>query len=191
MFKNNAIEVNISNSTIRWYKAKGYEIPTHTVQLWATIKGKRVKNGIKNRVANNTKIMVKIEDLPPSSNVNIPLICPTCSKEFQTTYGAYLQKHSDNCSSCVKKKVKGDGSHGYWVNKLISENPKAACDISGETDKRFLVLHHLTSRGNGGRNIPDNYVVLSANYHLAFHVWNGGMGIPCTKEKYMQFKKQE
>lgn len=83
------------------------------------------------------------------------------------------------------------GCHSYWVNALITNNPDAKCDISGETDKRFLVLHHLYSRDNKKEVNKDAYVVLSANYHMAFHVWNGGTNVSCTPEKYYEFKRQE
>ena len=186
------IEVTVNGTTLKWYTELGYTVPTHTVQLWAQLRGKRVKNGNKVRVAVGTKIVVKLKDLPPSSNQKITRICTSCSNKFTTTYGAYLKKEqSDRCISCAKKKIKGDGSHGYWVDKLIKNNQKAKCDISGEVDKRFLVLHHLDSRSNGGKNTPSNYVILSANYHLAFHTWNGGMNVLCTKEQYYEFRKQE
>ena len=185
-------EVVVQGRTAKWFKERGYTVPTHSVQLWASIAGKKVKNGRATRVANGTKILVKITDLPPESNVQITRMCTSCAKEFKTTYGAYLKKkESDRCVTCAKKKIKGNGSHGYWVRKLITNNQNAECDISRETDKRFLVLHHLNSRSNGGENTPDNYVVVSANYHLAFHVWNGGMGVPCNKEQYYKFKQEE
>jgi len=191
MLKEKYIDIVISGSTLKWYQNKGYKVPTHKRQLWVTKKGKRVKHGTKTCVAKGTVMKVAIKDLPPASNVNIPLICPACGINFQTTYGAYLKKHSDNCSTCVKKKIKGDGSHNYWVSKLITNNPNASCDISKETDKRFLILHHLDSKSSGGRNIESNYVVLSANYHMAFHVALGGTGVPCTKAQYNEFKKEE
>lgn len=40
-------------------------------------------------------------------------------------------------------------------------------------------------------NVEANYVILSANYHLAFHVWNGGTNVPCTPESYAKFKSLE
>ena len=189
---NSEVEVVVQGRTAKWFTEKGYVVPTHTVQLWAKKDGKRVKNGKAVRVKNGTKRVVRSADLPPSSNAIIRRTCTGCKVDFTTRYGAYLRKkESDRCTTCSKKRTKGDGSHGYWVKKLITLNENACCDISGEKDKRFLVLHHLLSRKNGGRNHKDNYVILSANYHLAFHNWNGGMNIPCTKKDYMRFKKQE
>lgn len=192
MLKNELIEVTVNNSTIRWYKEKGYEIPTKAVQTWYKNKnGKRMKNGIRHRVVHGTKIFVKPEDLPPKSNQRVFLICEECQKEYSTIWQHYALKKTDNCTDCVKKGIKGNGSHSYWVRQLITENPNAKCDLSGETDKRFLVLHHLLSRKNGGINHPSNYVVLSANYHLAFHSCHGGTSAPCTPEQYYEFKRLE
>ena len=188
----NKVEIEVTNNTIKWYTSKGYIIPTHTVQLWATKDGTRVKNGNKVRVKKGTKIWVKLNDLPPSSNKNITLTCSWCGENFTTTFRAYKEKEeSDRCTTCAKKRLKGDGSHSYWVKTLITDNLSAKCDISGETDKRFLVLHHLNSKGLGGRNTSDNYVILSANYHMAFHVSCGGTNVQCTKEDYMKFKQKE
>ncbi len=81
--------------------------------------------------------------------------------------------------------------HDFWKKKLLKDNLEAKCDISGETDKRFLVLHHLHNKADGGLNNETNYVILSNNYHLAFHSWNGGYRTKCTKEYYELFKKEE
>lgn len=191
MIKEKFVDVKVNQMNCSWYREKGYELPTKQVQTYYTNKdGEKRKNGYKTRIAMGEIIRVKVEDLQPGSNVLITIICPNCRKEYSIRWGYYLkEKKSDKCQSCWQ--IKGDGSHGYWVEQLITNNPDAKCDISGETDKRFLVLHHLTNRKDGGRNEPDNYVILSANYHHAFHQWNGGTNVPCTKELYIQFKDEE
>ena len=66
MLKEDFIEVTVNNSTIKWYKEKGYEIPLHKVQLYYTNKkGEKKKNGIEYRVKKGTKITVKVSDLLP------------------------------------------------------------------------------------------------------------------------------
>lgn len=191
MLSDKLIEVSVTGGTLRWYRDRGYQIPTHIRQLYAIVNGVKKKNGKMISVKEGTKIFVKPEDLPPSSNKKVELTCPRCGSSFTTTYGAYRKKINNLCGPCVKRKIKGNGSHSYWVKKLITLNPDAKCDISGETDKRFLVLHHLNSVSSGGINSPDNYVILSANYHLAFHVWAGGMDKLCTKAQYLEFKANE
>ena len=185
------VEITLTGNLINWYKEKGYNLPIRKVQCWATINGKKIKNGIKERVPVNSKLLVKIEDLPPSSNVILNLVCETCSKKYTTTYKAFSIKKSGNCVSCQAKKGFKGGCQDYWVDKLIINNPEAKCDISGEKDKRFLELHHLLSKSAGGKNEESNFVVLSANYHRAFHKWVGGTNIPCYPEQYYEFKDQE
>lgn len=191
MIRDSLIEVEIVGSTARWYREKGYNIPMQEVQLWATYNGKKIKNGIKKRVIKGTKIFVKPEDLSPSSNEKLFFICETCGIEFTTTWGAHGNKQSNNCRSCQAKKGFKGGCQDYWVDYFIINNPNAACDISGETDKRFLELHHLLSRSVGGKNELNNYVVLSANYHRAFHKSLGGTSVPCYPEQYYEFKRLE
>jgi len=185
------IRVSVDTRHIKWYERKGYEVPKTKVQLWANINGKRVKNGIEYRVVRGTEILVKPEDLPPESNQYVSYRCETCGEVFKTQWKVYRKKMSKNCKACAAKKGFKGGCHSYWVEKLINNNPDAACDISGERDKRFLVLHHLLSRSLGGEDTEDNYVVLSANYHMAFHVSNGGTTAPCRPEHYHAFKEKE
>ena len=192
MLKSDTVEVTINGQTMGWYKSKGYDIPVKAVQQYYTNKqGKRIKNGFETRVVAGTKVIVKVADLPPKSNQQIELICEDCHKEYTTTYQFYKKKKTNKCGECQKKLLKNDGCHTYWVDKLITNNPDAKCDISGETDKRFLVLHHLLSSKKGGRNTEDNYVVLSANYHMAFHNTLGGTQNGCTPEQYYEFKSKE
>lgn len=192
MIKEEYVEITVNNSMIKWYQSKGYDIPLEKVQLYCkNKKGETIKNGVKYRIKNGTKILVRVDDLPPKSNETITVICEQCGKEYKTRFGFYNSKKTNKCSECQKKTLKNCGCHSFWINKLITNNPDAKCDISGETDKRFLVLHHLLSRNNGGENTPENYVILSANYHMAFHNSIGGTQYGCTPEQYYEFKNAE
>jgi hypothetical protein len=188
---NELVEITVNGQTQNWYRSRGYEIPVSVVQLYCNKKGRRLKNGKEKRVARGTKITVARKDLPPHSNEVLNFKCETCGKSYTTTWQAYRGKISNNCRSCQAKKGFKGGCHSYWVNVLIVNSPDAKCDISGEADKRFLVLHHLYSRDNKKELSRDAYVILSANYHMAFHVWNGGTNVPCTPEKYYEFKERE
>jgi hypothetical protein len=188
------VEVFVNSSTIKWYESKGYSIPRRLVQQYCKdSNGNRIKNGFRLRFRKGTKIMVDIKDMAPQSNVLMSFRCSVCGGNSTTMVKSYIiKKYPDTCNGCIKKLIKkGTGSHGYWVIKLIDTNDNAKCDISGETDKRFLVLHHLLNRRSGGKNEESNYVVLSANYHLAFHVWNGGLDKPCIPDQYYRFKDEE
>ena len=184
------VEVTVNSTTAKWWRSRGYDVPRREVQLWATIDGRRVKNGREQRVAKGTKILVRTSDLMPHSNELINFICESCGGEFHTTWQAHRDKISNNCVSCQAKRGFRGGCHTYWVQKLITDNEMAACDISGELDKRFLELHHLLSRALGGLSETENYVILSSNYHRAFHKWMGG-STPCRPEDYAVFKRLE
>lgn len=191
MLKSKFIEVSVSNSTDKWYRSKGYEIPSRRVQLYCNINGKRYKNGTKRRVKRGTTIRVNVKDLLPHSNKIIYFICDTCGGDFTTTWQAHRDKISNNCKSCQAKKGFKGGCQDYWVDTLIINNPNAKCDISREKDKRFLELHHLLCKKLGGKNEKKNYIVLSANYHRAFHKWCGGTNVVCTPKQYYEFRKKE
>lgn len=182
------IEIVLNSCEFQWYKNKGYDIPTEKVQLWTNGKdGTKKKNGISYRVKNGTSITVKVIDLPPSSNRKIEWVCTCCKQTFKTTYYAFLRKKSSLCRTCYNTTQRNLDSQDYWAQQLIDKNESARCAISGERDKRFLVLHHLLSISNGGKNEEANYVVLSANWHMAFHRWMGGFNKPCTSRDFDTF----
>jgi len=185
------IEIVLNNSELQWFKNKGYDIPVERVQLWVNKPdGTRIKNGIDYRIKAGTKLFVRVDDLPPSSNRQVEWTCECCGIEQSTTYYAFLRKKSRLCRVCFNTTQRNLDSHEYWVQQLIEKNPEAKCAISGESDKRFLVLHHLTSRSKGGKNCKENYVILTANWHLAFHRWMGGTNKPCTPEHFVAFTQE-
>lgn len=185
------IEITMNNSEIQWFKNKGYEIPTEIVQLFCKNKqGKQIKNGVAEKIRVGTKLVVDIDDLPPSSNRKIDWKCSNCGEQQNTSYYAYLGKKTDLCRRCFNTTQRKLDSHDYWVGQLIRDDLNAKCHISGETDKRFLVLHHLLSKSNGGKNEESNYVVLTANWHTAFHRWMGGFNIPCCPDDFKRFIKE-
>lgn len=183
------IEISVQGRYIKWYERKGYIVPTYAVQLWTWKNGKRIKNGIDRRVKLGTKILIDPADLPPSSNQWVQYVCDVCGQPFNTRWSVYRKKMSKSCRVCAAKKGFKGGCQDYWVDALIINNPDARCDISGETDRRFLELHHLLSKKLGGKNEKLNYVILSANYHTAFHRWVGTQKAT-TPEQYYQFKAE-
>jgi hypothetical protein len=187
------VEVIVNSTTRWWYESRGYVVPKSERQLFCkSSSGGRIKNGVAWSVKRGTKIIVSTSDLLPKSRQKIKFTCGTCGKQKETIWSAYYTKHHpDICLSCASSKTRGPGAHCTWVKRLITNNSEAKCDISGETDKRFLVLHHLTSQSVYGKSANSNYVVLTANYHLAFHAWNGGMNKPCYPYQYEEFKELE
>lgn len=184
------VRVKVTNNTIKWYVDKGYHVPTEKVQLYAKgTNGQRIKNGIELRIKNNTEIFVKPQDLPPSNKSKVECICSKCGAQFTIKWSDWYKKKTDMCRYCSSNAPKVF-CHTYWVKKLITDNPDSKCDISGETDKRFLELHHLTSVKDVIATSPEEYVILSANYHRAFHKYISTTK-RCTPELYFEFKRQE
>jgi len=91
------------------------------------------------------------------------------------------------------KRAAGVMGKNYWRRKLLQEKVEGTprCDISGEEDIRFLVIHHLSPRAKGGLERRDNVVIITANYHQAFHSECGGGDALCTPEQYYAFRKRE
>ena len=143
------------------------------------------------RFASGGLLVVKTRDLHPGCMQRVDLWCDICITQYSLRWRDYIKKQSNTCKRCLNEPA-NCSSHEYWIRRLLLDNPDAICDISGELDKRFLVLHHLQSRKTGGQNEESNYVVLSANHHKAFHgsLGNGGRD-GCTPEQYYEYKQKE
>jgi len=175
MFAEPLTSVMVHHRNAPWYLSKGYRIPE--------------SRHYPGRPMTGFELEVKTEDIYPGSLQRIPLICEQCGEVYTLRWREYLAKLSNICSAC---RLHPDNchSHEYWIRRLVSEAEAPECDICGETDKRFLVLHHLLARSNGGANEAKNYVVLSANYHEAFHR-SIGTKSRATPEDYAAFKAKE
>ena len=90
------VEVLLAGVNIKWYEAKGYEIP-------------RVKDKNRHRkmvVPRGTKITVKIDDLPHGSEIKIKTQCDCCGKTSEIQYCDYLKNNHDGktyCRPCAMK----------------------------------------------------------------------------------------
>ena len=100
--ENLEVEQKWNNSTMKWYKDKGY------------IFTKR-----------NDCFKVKIKDLPKCSKVLVYPICDYCGEKYETTYFVYNQGHKvinkDCCSNCTGKKT----SEITWRKRAIKYITKA------------------------------------------------------------------
>jgi hypothetical protein len=176
-FVNPETPIRVHHKNAGWYASKGYFIgpsPHYS-----------------GRFATGQIIKVKTKDLHVGSLQRVDLYCDTCHQVYSLRFRDYMAKQSNTCQSCIRQ-PENCVSHEYWLKRLIINSDTAVCDISGETDKRFLVLHHLWSRSTGGLNEEENYVVLTANFHKAFHssLENGGRS-GCTPTQYKEFKQKE
>lgn len=182
----------------KWEKL-GYVIPKEKYDRGRNNAGKTL--GFRYRFVLGSEIEVNISDLSPSSHARVTYKCVKCNSHNTTEYIQYLKRTTDLCPTCNKSHMgransvltrdrKENNSYGkeYWKKKLIHENPNAKCDITGETDKRFLIVHHLIPRNLGGQEIEENVVVITSNMHQAFHSQYGhNVGI----KEYEEFKHAE
>ena len=129
MLMTKEIEITIVAFTVKYYKNLGYKIPT-------TINDKG-----KEKFILNSKIIVKIEDLPLGSHEKVHVKCDLCGKDIYPHYDMYnrsVKKYKENnidsCDECKSEKTKlmqivrnktmlNENGHGYWCDKdnLIKE----------------------------------------------------------------------
>lgn len=89
------VEVVLNSTAIKYYENLGYEIPRYYN-----------KDNRKMMVKKDTRIKVKIKDLPLQSNLLVTLKCDYCGKEYPSRYQDYYHYntkgniHKDACGDC-------------------------------------------------------------------------------------------
>ena len=97
MIAEKEVSVRLISTTIKYYESLGYEIYR-----------RKDCNGIM-RVPNDYKILIKVEDLPRSSQVKVTRICDLCGDrklvQFKSleTYASTTVTHCFKCSSTLRK----------------------------------------------------------------------------------------
>ena len=96
MLLTHEVEINITVRNARYYEDKGYEIPK--------VYSKRTKSMI---VQNGAKVMVKVEDIAPTSKAKLQYECDCCHNVFTTNIGDWNRReHLDKgtyCKDCAAK----------------------------------------------------------------------------------------
>jgi len=103
------IKIKLGPKNIEYYKNLGYVLPI----------GKDKRN--RYRIEKEKGLLVKIEDLPISSNVKITVQCEDCGQQRYVPYCTleYRKNSSFNkngetlCSSCANKRMSGKNSGVY------------------------------------------------------------------------------
>lgn len=111
------VEVTIRGN-IQYYENLGYEIPKYIDSQ------KRLK------VKNGTKIKVKVDDLPKTSQTKVKVLCDYCLENgietiVEKTYCEYLKSKEriidkDMCQNCWTKKIKESNLKKYGVESTNS-----------------------------------------------------------------------
>ena len=93
MLLSKEVEVTINSSNFNHYLKKGYEFPM------------KLNSHKKPTAIEGSKIIVKVEDLPISSGIEIKCTCDFCGKELVNKYGTYNNQMKKNgfirCTSCA------------------------------------------------------------------------------------------
>ena len=111
MLETKEIEVILNGRNIKHFESLNYEIP-------------RIKdNHYRMTVPKNTKILVKVEDLPKGSNIMIDVKCDYCGKVVPKEYYKYIKQKEysiidkDCCKNCQQLKIKEGLLHKYGVER--------------------------------------------------------------------------
>lgn len=111
------VEILLHSSNISYYESKGYEIPRRKDKVG------RLK------VAKDTKIIVKIEDVPLGSSIDVTAQCDYCMEDkiitqYTTNYYNYnrsrkiIEKDCCNNVECMKRKREESLIKTYNVNHM-------------------------------------------------------------------------
>ncbi len=116
---------------------------------------------------------------------NVILVCPVCNKSFTKKLSALHSKSgyyfcSRKCKEIAQsvdsnfKKIRPTHYLDGWSRYASRAKRKQMfCDICGESNKDFLIVHHIDE--NRENNALENLRVLCANCHVKGHrtgIWN-------------------
>jgi 5-methylcytosine-specific restriction endonuclease McrA len=192
------VEVTLNNNTFRYYENLGYKIPRY--------KDKRDKLKIKR----NTKIMVKVDDLPKGAIVLVDVQCDCCKKVKKLMYSDYRKTNHDGlcyCKDCEGKVLRsGENSHFWNKNKIDEEREMQrryveykefvkkvlsrdnyTCQCCGSKVSGDANVHHLDGYNwcIEKRTDETNGITLCENCHKNFHsIYGRGYN---TKEQYEEW----
>lgn len=189
----NTAEIVAHGTNIKYYREKGYYIPT-------------VKHKWGNTVKKGTKIIVNVKDLSPNSTAKVTLECDFCKKRFEAPYHRYTNYNYNGlcyCNACSKKVFCGGEKNYCWnknktdeereilrnyreytdfIKKVLNRD-KFTCLCCGKTHEN-LEVHHLNGYNwyKKGRTDETNAVTLCHNCHYNFHsIYGRGNN---TKEEF-------
>jgi len=90
------LEIKLNGKKIKHYESLGYNLPKH-----------KTRDGM--TVPKNATIIVRIEDIPKNSHVDVQIKCDYCGKVYLTRYDGYNKRKEndislDCCNGCKPKK---------------------------------------------------------------------------------------
>lgn len=199
------VEVVLSGSNVSYYKNLGYKIPTE----FDTKKNKYI-------VKRGTKILVKVSDLQPNSQVLVDVSCDNCSKEYKKSYAKYNTQNHDGktyCQSCVMSVLYSGENHHLWNDNKTQEEREVGrnypeytefiksvlardnytCQCCGK-ERSDIEVHHLYGYSGFPQYRIDQTqaLTLCRTCHQSFHNWHvQKYGFEnkgnCTREQYEEW----
>lgn len=187
--------IGVNGTNIKYYKDKGYKIPTVNHKWGAT-------------VPRGTKICVNVNDLSKHSTALVTVECDLCKKQYQVKYYQYTDKPHNGlcyCNRCSKTVFCGGENNYCWnpnktdeerengrayrkyidfIKKVLARD-EYTCYCCGQKHGQIEV-HHL----NGynwfveGRTDESNAITLCHSCHCNFHSVYG-----CGNNTKDQFEK--
>ena len=118
------VETNVSGRNKQYYLDKGYSIPLH-----------KDRNG-RMVVQKDTKIKVKVSDLPPKSYIQVVVQCDGCGITKEMAYEAALKYSHDGknyCQKCNRELFKKTMIEKYGV-----DNPSRLESAKEKRTQTFL-----------------------------------------------------
>jgi hypothetical protein len=178
------VEINITHNNYKHYQDLGYDI-----KMFINKKGKSSPR--------RQKIVVKVEDLSPTSSVNVEICCDACQRLKTVQYIRYYNHNHNGRTYCIhcyaKVFASGENSRLWNFNltqkerelgrtyptyfnfvRKVKARDKETCYCCGKKDCN-TEIHHL----NGynwyieGRVDELNAVTLCPNCHKNFHLLYG------------------
>lgn len=191
------VEVKLGGTNVKHFEKLGYKIP------------RRKDKQYKIRYERGATIKVRVEDLQPSSNVEVELECDGCGIKSISAYGTYVQHNYNGltyCSDCSHKIFLSGENSPLWNPNLTQEERENGrnypeytefvrrvlardnytCQVCGQVHG-VLEVHHL----NGyswyieGRTDETNAITLCENCHSNFHSIYGNKH--STKEEFEEW----
>ena len=199
------VEVTLHPANIDYYENLGYIIPRY--------RNKNDNQGIM-RVKRGTTIVVKTNDLLPSSSVMVDIECDGCNELLHRSFIDYSRsKHGDKyyCQSCACRIFNSGENNVAWKSektdeqrvddrtteeygrfiKNVLKRDNYTCRCCGKYgDGTILAVHHLDGYNwcVEKRTDVNNGITLCEKCHKSFHAYYGNGDN--TKEQFEQWIKK-
>lgn len=134
MILTKVVEATVSGRSKRYYEDRGYPLP----YVLDSKKRKGIKKG--------TKIKVRIEDLPPTSNIKIEYECDDCKKVYISSNASLIGRKNSQfkktgetiCARCAPKRMMGAN------NKKYIHGNNRYCEYRNNARKRKNIVFELS-----------------------------------------------